>query len=356
VRRSESTRGAVFGLAAALLFGLSAPLAKLLLPALQPLTLAALLYLGGGAALALYGASRRVLGPEASHEARLTRSDVPNLIGVVVSGGIAGPLLMFTGLGRLSALSTSLLLNLEGPFSVLLAVALFHEHLGRRAAAASASIFAGALLLGFERGAELHGDWIGVACVAGACAAWALDNNLTQRLSLKDPVAIVRWKGLGAGTCMLLVSLAIGQTAPPAWVAAGAVALGAASYGISILLDVHALRLLGAAREAAYFATAPFIGALAAVPLLGERPSPLDAAAAALMVTGVALLLRERHAHAHSHAPIEHDHLHVHDEHHQHEHAGPVTEPHSHWHRHAPLTHEHPHVPDLHHRHPHRGR
>ncbi|HZA14640.1 MAG TPA: EamA family transporter [Myxococcaceae bacterium] len=350
--RADSVHGALYGLAAALLFGLSAPLAKLLLPAVQPLALAALLYLGGGAALALYGAFRRAFRRTGEREARLARSDLPYLVGVIVSGGIVGPLLMLTGLDRLSALSTSLLLNLEGPFTVLFAVAVFREHLGWRAAAASVSIFAGAILLGVRDG-ELRGDWIGMACVAGACAAWALDNNLTQRLSLKDPVAVVRWKALGAGGCMLLVALATGGTPPSVTVASAAVTLGAVSYGISILLDVYALRMLGAAREAAYFATAPFIGAVAAVPLLGERPSPLAAAAATLMVIGVALLLRERHAHPHTHAPLEHDHLHVHDEHHQHEHPGPVTEPHSHWHRHERLTHEHPHLPDLHHRHPH---
>jgi drug/metabolite transporter (DMT)-like permease len=347
VSRPDSARGALYGLGAALLFGLSAPVAKL-----RPLTLAALLYLGGGAALALYGAVRRVLRRNREREASLTRSDVPNLVGVVVSGGIVGPLLLLTGLDRLSALSTSLLLNLEGPLTVLLAVAIFREHLGGRAAAASASIFAGALLLGVSDD-ELRGDWIGIACVAGACAAWALDNNLTQRLSLKDPVSVVRWKALGAGSCMLLVALATAHAAPPATVAGAALALGAVSYGISIVLDVYALRVLGAAREAAYFATAPFIGAAAAVPLLGERPSLLDGAAAALMLTGVALLLRERHAHPHSHAPLEHEHVHVHDEHHQHQHTGPVIEPHSHWHRHERLTHDHPHVPDLHHRHPH---
>ena len=42
------------------------------------------------------------------------------------------------------------------------------------------------------------------------------------------------------------------------------------SYGISVGLAVRAMRILGAARQSAFFATAPFIGAVAAVPLLGE--------------------------------------------------------------------------------------
>ena len=126
---------------------------------------------------------------------------------------------------------------------------------------------------------------------------------------------------------------------------------------MSLLLDMHALRLLGAAREAAYFATAPFIGALLAIPLLAERPGLAEAAAGLVMVAGVVLLARERHSHLHTHEPVEHEHLHVHDEHHQHDHdhdhdhPAQGTSPHSHRHRHEPITHEHPHLPDLHHRH-----
>lgn len=42
---------------------------------------------------------------------------------------------------------------------------------------------------------------------------------------------------------------------------------GAAAYGLSVLLDAYALHHIGAAREAALFATGPFFGALAALPL-----------------------------------------------------------------------------------------
>lgn len=344
---SGQFRGAALGLGAAALFGVSAPLAKRLLPDTGPLMLAALLYLGGGLALLVFGAAR---GRRA--EAPLTRREWPLLAGVTVAGGMLGPVLMLVGLGRLSGTAASLLLNLEGPFTILLAVGVFGEHLGWRGAVAAALTVAGAAVLGLAPGA-VRADAPGVAALAGACLAWALDNNLTQRLSLKDPVAVVRLKALGAGGGMLALALLTGQALPSPAVAGGALALGAASYGLSIVLDLHALRLLGAAREAAYFATAPFLGALAALPVLGERLRGVDVAAGALMAAGVVLLLRERHGHLHTHEPLEHEHLHVHDAHHPHAHEGPVTEPHSHPHRHAPLTHDHPHVSDLHHRHRH---
>ncbi len=125
--------------------------------------------------------------------------------------------------------------------------------------------------------------------------------------------------------------------------------------GVSVALYIVGLRELGTARAGAYFAVAPFFGALLAIPLLGERVSAKLVAAGALMAVGVWLHLTERHAHRHAHEPVEHEHEHVHDAHHQHAHEPPIAPGvrHSHRHRHERLVHAHEHFPDAHHRHEH---
>lgn len=346
----RSARGAAFGLGAAALFGLSTPLAKVLLGAVSPVLLAGLLYLGAAAGLWLHHALR-----PSTKEAPLGRDDLPQLAVVVIAGGIVAPVLMLFGLHRVTALAGSLLLNLEAPFTVLLAVALFREHLGRYAAGAVAFIVGGALVLELEPGA-LGADATGVLLLAGACLCWALDNNLTQRLSLRDPFAIVRVKTLAAGVVNTALGLVVtGGQLPAAAYVGGALVLGSVSYGVSVVFDAYALRLVGAAREAAYFATAPFVGALAAIVVLGDSMRWYEVVAMGSMAVGIALLLREKHSHPHEHEALEHEHLHEHDEHHQHAHApgDPAGEPHNHRHRHEPLAHDHPHLPDVHHRHPH---
>ena len=336
-------RGAALGLSSALLFGLGAPASKLLLPRAPPLLLASLLYLGAGAAFFLVRRGRA--------EAPLTRADAPALAGSVLSGAALGPVLLLWGLSRVSGLAGSLLLNLEAPFTMLLAVLLFGEHLSRRELLAAALVVLGGALLG-ARGA-LEASAAGAAAIALACACWAFDNNLSARLALKDPVQVLRIKALCAGAVNFALALAAGQRLPAAPVVTGALALGAASYGVSLLLYLRAQRALGAARQAVLFAAAPFAGALLSVPLLGDRPGLRDGVAAALMAAGVLALVRARHAHRHTHHPIEHEHAHVHDEHHRHPHEGAVVEPHSHVHRHEEITHEHAHVSDAHHRHKH---
>lgn len=219
-------------------------------------------------------------------------------------------------------------------------------------AAGAALVFVGAAVLSYGPGSIRAEPW-GVLAIAAACACWAVDNNLTQRLSLRDPVAVVRWKTLGAGICMSSIAIVTGSTFPRGRVLVAALAIGALSYGVSVLLDLYALRVLGAAREAAFFATAPFVGAIVAIPLPGERLSVSDSVAAGLMIAGVAVLLRARHAHRHVHDEVIHNHAHVHDDQHSHDHEGVAIEPHAHPHRHGPIEHEHPHVSDTHHRHRH---
>jgi hypothetical protein len=131
--------------------------------------------------------------------------------------------------------------------------------------------------------------------------------------------------------------------------------IGFLGYGISLVLFVTALRHLGTARTGAYFSTAPFIGAAAAIPLLSEPLSATLLTAGFLMGVGVWLHLTERHEHEHDHDAMEHEHRHSHDDHHRHAHTAsdPPGEPHSHRHVHVRLRHAHAHMPDSHHRHGH---
>jgi drug/metabolite transporter (DMT)-like permease len=337
----------LFGLGAAVSFGISAPLAKLLLSDVRPQMLAGLLYVGAFLALTSVGRRSRT-------EARLRRSDAPRMAAMVIAGGVVAPVLLLLGLDRVTGITGSLLLNLEGPLTILVSVALFREHLPRGSLAGAMVIFAGAFLLGLQSG-EVHADWLGIGLIAAACAAWAIDNNLTQSLTVRDPRSIVRIKAGVAGTVNVLLALALGERLPEMLLLVGVLVLGAVSYGLSVYLDALALRSLGAAREAAIFAIAPFAGALLAPFVLPESFDLREVTAGVLMAIGVALILRQRHGHLHEHEPLGHEHVHVHDEHHQHAHDAKVApgEPHAHLHHHDVLTHSHEHVSDVHHRHSH---
>ena len=350
----ESRRaGPGLALGAAVLFGLSAPAAKLLAGTVDPWLLAGLLYLGSGVGLGLYRLATKLLG-RATSEAPLGRRDLPWLAAAIAMGGVLGPVLLMYGLAAGTAIQSSLLLNLEGVFTALVAWAFVREHFDTRIAIGMAAIGAGALTLAWtpSEAFALEGSAL---LVTGAGLAWAIDNNLTRMVSGGDPLQIAALKGIAAGSINILLAALqhAPWPAPAAIVSAGVV--GFLGYGTSLVLFVLALRLLGSARTGAYFSTAPFIGAIASAVALHDRLDGRTVLAAILMAAGVWLHLTERHDHEHQHEALEHTHAHVHDEHHRHAHGPgiPAGEPHSHPHQHEPLRHGHPHFPDLHHRHHH---
>jgi drug/metabolite transporter (DMT)-like permease len=341
-------RYALLALASAALFGAAAPALKPVVGTLNPVLLAGLLYLGSFLGLVL---ARAVRGA-APGEAALSRRDLPALAGAIVAGGLVAPVLLVWGLSGLAASAASLLLAAEAVLTMVLAAILFREAVAKRIWIAAVFTLGAAVLLAWTPGVAIPVSPHALA-VLGACVLWALDNNLTSRISLADPYAIAMWKGLVAGGVNTAIGLALAPAVPDsAWLAA--LGVGALGYGASLVLYVLALRNLGAARTAAHFGTAPFFGAALAIALLGEPLTPLFAAAFALSAAGTWFAVTERHGHEHEHEAMEHEHRHVHDAHHRHEHLGHEgAEPHSHPHRHAPMRHRHAHFPDQHHRHRH---
>jgi drug/metabolite transporter (DMT)-like permease len=343
--------GIVYALLGAVLFGASTPIAKLLVGEIGPLTLAGLLYAGSGLGLGAWLALRRWMRPAV--RPALAAADYKWLAGAVISGGVFGPVLLMLALSSASASTVSLLLNLEGVFTAILAWFVFHENFDRRVLAGMLLIVCGGLLLSWPSGGVSTS--LPALAVAGACLCWAVDNNLTRKISAGDPVQIAAIKGLAAGAVNLVASAALGAAWPAPAPALAAAAVGLLGYGVSLALFVVALRQLGTARTGAYFATAPFIGAGMSFALLGEAPDVLFWVAAVLIASGVILHILERHRHLHHHEAMAHSHSHTHDEHHRHEHdfTWDGAEPHSHPHDHVPTSHSHEHFPDIHHRHGH---
>jgi drug/metabolite transporter (DMT)-like permease len=259
----------LYALCSAALFGISIPAAKTFSGRIDPIVLAGLLYCGAGLGIAIFRRSApRSWGGDAPQVA-LGQNDLPWLAGAVTAGGIIGPILLMIGLTRTEASTASLLLTLEAAATALMAWFLFKENFDRRIALGMFCIVLGAVALAWS-GTPTVGTLIGPLFIVGACGAWALDNNLTRKVSLADPLQIVEIKGLVAGPVNLVLGLLTGESLPEPLPALGAGMVGFIGYGVSLAFFVTALRYLGTARTGAYFSIAPFIGTAVAIVALGE--------------------------------------------------------------------------------------
>lgn len=237
--------------------------------------------------------------------------------------------------------------------TAVIAWVVFKESADRHIVAGMLAILAGRVLLSWQPGGTSLS--VGALFVLAACLCWAVDNNLTRKVSSNDAMLVACIKGLGAGVTNTALAFFAGvHLSSPAMLGAGLL-LGFVGYGLSLALFVVALRLLVTARTGAYFSVAPLFGVVISFVIWPEFPHATFWLAATLMSIGVCLHLRERHEHVHEHVLQEHQHRHRHDEHHQHQHdfAWDGHEPHAHPHVHSGLAHAHRHFPDIHHRHPH---
>jgi drug/metabolite transporter (DMT)-like permease len=345
--------GLAAALASALLFGVTTPVAKQLLSGTNPLLIAGLLYVGSGVGVSVL----RLFQDRGGSPARLTRTDWPWLAAATLAGGIVAPALLMTGLARADAAASSLLLNLEVVFTAAIAWVVFREPTSRRVVLGLLVIFVGGLVLVWpgRLASGSAANLPALLAIVAACLCWAIDNNLTRRISASDPRIIAGIKGLVAGITNTALAFGLGATLPAVPKLLATIVLGFLGYGLSLVLFILALRQLGTARTSAYFATAPFIGAAVAVAFFGQPGEPAFWLAALCMGAGVWLHVTEHHEHDHVHEALTHTHSHTHDEHHQHEHGAgwDGAEPHTHEHQHEPVRHHHAHFPDIHHQHGH---
>ncbi|HET9988238.1 MAG TPA: DMT family transporter [Kofleriaceae bacterium] len=328
--------GVITAIVAAVMFGVSAPI--IAWAGRGAFATACLLYAGA----ALVGHGARIVRRDRAFSLR--RADAPRLVAIALAGAAVAPVLLVVGLERAGALTSSLLLNLEAVFTVVLAAVIRREVIGGRVWIAVAAMASAGAALSLDAAARGTGGVIGAVAVIGATLAWALDNTLTQPLSDRRPFDVVAAKATLGAALTGVLALAFRETWPDVTRALVLLSCGATAYGLSLALYILAQRRIGAARTGSVFALAPFIGALVAW-LAGERTLGTWAfAAIALFALGVWLHLSEQHRHLHHHAALAHDHAHRHDDgHHMHAHDPPVTGEHSHPHDHHALDHDHPH-------------
>jgi drug/metabolite transporter (DMT)-like permease len=341
----------ILAILAAALFGAATPLSKALLGTIGPFTLAGLLYLGAGFVLTPW-----VLRGLGSRVKVLNGRNRLYVLGSVIAGGIAGPVLLLFGLRAASSSSVSLWLNMELVATAILGHFLFRDTMTKRSALAALGILSASVILSMEGGSSTMAAGL---LVAGACVAWGFDNHFTALIDGLTPETSTFIKGIVAGTVNLTIGLIYEGWAEIGLGSLGAaIAIGALSYGASIVLYISSAQGLGASRAQLFFSSAPLFGLALAAIVLGEMPTLSRVIALGLMGLSWGLLLGDRHGHPHIHPRVSHTHWHRHREgHHDHEHEDlPLLARlfgHSHGHEHGGIEHQHPHVSDIHHRHGH---
>lgn len=278
-------------LLAGTLFGLCVPFSKVLIGDIEPIMMAGLLYAGATIFTGAWFAIRRATYLR-SEQKKMERSDIMYLMGSTLFGAIAAPILLMVGLKWTAGSDASLLLNLEGVMTAVIAVAFFHDKGGYRLWLALAAMTMASTLLSYTPGGGFGGN--GALLIVLSMLCWGVDNNFMQKISHLDPVKLSTIRSGIAASFSLSLALVLYGGQELVVALAFAMIIGAVSYGLSNVLFFIGLRNLGASRTGTFFSVGPYAAAMAAIPLLGESVTTQLVIAGLLMAAGTIMLTRER--------------------------------------------------------------
>lgn len=281
--------GIACSMLAALLFGGVTAASKPLLSSVGPAALGSLSFLGAAIVGLVASALPRMPAP-AGNDARPAQACC--FLGALVLGAIVAPLLLMTGLQTTSASFGSVLANIEGIATALIAWIVFRERASRHGRLAVFAILSGVVCFSVAERPEVSGG-AGPLLVAAAYLFWAIDINLMRRVQTRSPSAATAVRGFAGAAAMGIVAWLRGETLPDGVAVGAALAVGALGFGLSFVLMLKALPSIGAARAGAVFAAAPVFGYLFGCVVDGLAIDAFRLAALGLVASGILIAALE---------------------------------------------------------------
>lgn len=283
--------GIFLAILAAALYAINSPLSKILLDYMPPTLMAGFLYIGAGIGMLVIAIVRKCKKTE-KVEAKLTKKELPYTIAMILLD-IAAPICLLFGLKSTTAANASLLNNFEIVATAIIALVVFKEKISFRLWLGILFVTISCGLLSFEDISSFQFSY-GSLLVLLACVFWGIENNCTRKLSSKDPLQIVLFKGIFSGLGSIIIGMILGERVTILWSVFAVLGVGFVAYGLSIFFYVYAQRLLGAARTSAYYAIAPFIGTLLSLAIFRELPHYTYFIALGLMIVGAWLSSQDK--------------------------------------------------------------
>ncbi|MDQ3882349.1 MAG: DMT family transporter [Thermoproteota archaeon] len=290
--RYQVLTGYLSVLFAAVLFGSVFSLAKVPLATIDPLALTAIVYTISG--LALIPFARASFTFE-------RKFDYLYVIIVTIFGGIAAPVLLMYGLQQTAASTAAILTNGEIVFTLALSSLFFGEKpYGPVGLLAVVLVVIGLViattedLTALESILELNP---GNLMILASMLMWAIDNNISRRLTLKvSPAKIAMVKSLAGGLTLLAIASAMGKgdsiaaIKPDLWMLI--IIMSISGFGGALLLFLEGIKRIGTVKTMSMFSMTPVFGIGIAALALGESITVFQGIATGLIIIGIILIGR----------------------------------------------------------------
>jgi drug/metabolite transporter (DMT)-like permease len=211
------------------------------------------------------------------------------------------PVLLMYGLQQTAASTAAILTNGEIVFTIILSSIFFGERPhGRIGLFAVILVVIGLVIATTE-------DWkaletiiqfkTGNALILASMFMWAVDNNVSRRLTSRaSPAKIAMIKSLAGGLVLLAIAMALGKGSIISginfemWILIGGMSI--AGFGGALLLFLEGIKRIGTVRTMSMFSLTPIFGIVIAALALGESITVFQSIATGLIIVGIILVGR----------------------------------------------------------------
>jgi drug/metabolite transporter (DMT)-like permease len=283
-----------------MLFGFTFSMAKQPLENVDPIVLSAIVYpISFAALIPITKSSFKIENKE----------DFLDILVISILGGVLAPILLFYGLERIDASEAVILTNAQIIFTVLLSSLFFGEKPnGIIGYTGIIIVFVGLFVATTEldTSGSLFKYEPGKIMIVGAMLVWAIDNNISRRLTKRStiwPAKIAMLKFLIGGIILFgIATIAVEESSssfrsrlqiidslllikPSEWLIIIAVSLFGFAGALSLLLE--SLKRIGTIRTMMIFSLTPIFGIVAANIVHAESISILEAIATGIIIIGI---------------------------------------------------------------------
>lgn len=278
--KKNERKGLLFAFLSAFLYDLNVPVSKYSLKTLSTNEILFLLYFGSAVGLFLL----MLINKKQKFSLKPEKGESIFIIGVIIFDILAA-LFIVESLKYIDASTVSLISILEIGFTIVISHFIFKTKISKNLIIAVILVSIGGILLSFDSSTEFKLSIASMLTVF-ATACWGLENNLTAKVSDKNPLLLVFYKCFAVAIFNLLFILNINifELFINNWYL---LVIGFFTYGISILYYVYAINYIGISKTSIVFSFSPVFGALISLILFKEKITIYFVISLILMLMGI---------------------------------------------------------------------
>lgn len=278
--KKNEKKGLLFAFLSAFLYDLNVPVSKYSLKTLSTNEILFLLYFGSAVGLFLL----MLFNKKQKFSLKPQKGESIFIIGVIIFDILAA-LFIVESLKYIDASTVSLISILEISFTIVISHFIFKTKISKNLIIAVILVSIGGILLSFDSSTEFKLSIASMLTVF-ATACWGLENNLTAKVSDKNPLLLVFYKCFAVAIFNLLFILNINifELFINNWYL---LVIGFFTYGISILYYVYAINYIGISKTSIVFSFSPVFGALISLILFKEKITIYFVISLILMIMGI---------------------------------------------------------------------